>query len=854
MIIKGIEPFGNNTFVNEDCISYIYPYLVILYDKLKNGESLFYYWNGSLGDSYLPNFFYLVSSPVNLLVVFVNKSDIRSFINLSLALRIVISAGAFSFYLVNENKDKNRIFVVPLACAYALSGFVLGYYHESMWLDSYMIFPIIMYGYNKMIRDNNPLVYILSLAYSAYCSIFMTFIIGIFLVLWYVIDSHESFKRFIKDGIRFIFFSLLSAGLTAFPIVITGVAIADSRIGKAETLHHEWFSNIFYILRNQFFLSVPIKTAYKNCANVYCGTFVVVMFFMYLFSSQIKLSQRIKRISILIFLLVSMNESVLNYIWHGFHLQNGVPNRFSFLYIFVLLLMAKDVLDNELDVKKSLIGMLLSEAFVFVSFFYVDFDCFIMSKIAFIVSLIIVFFYSAFVLAINYSKKIILYVILAYAMLFEILSHSFCALNSDKSVGDFYDEVYSSIEHLRGDILKDSKNDLNRTRVMGMASKNNELVMGFNGIGAFNVFQNKQVVDFLNKCGYFTTIVSIDDRGGYLPLDDMLGLKRIVTLNDDFNRYLGYKNIYNDENIHIFENQNAISLGYGINNSESINLTDDDKFENINTLSANMTGIKDVMEKVYPKYNIESEGYELSVADSDKMILYCHPSGSNVNPYIKLSFVTENPGIYNMNIAYTNISKISVAVNDEVRRKEWSVQSSGILSLGMLKAEDRVDVYIENTSASDYNMDPKVFYNLEVDMAILNQENYNQLIEYLKDNQMTVDIRKSDEIYGNISLKKNQMLFTSIPYDKGWHIYEGEKELEKVKYADSFIGLNLSEGNHELIFKYVPSGFYMGLIINAISLIIFIGIIVMKIINKSPNNEKLEGYNGFIYEEDKGGE
>ncbi|MCI8527399.1 MAG: YfhO family protein, partial [Oscillospiraceae bacterium] len=41
-----------------------------------------------------------------------------------------------------------------------------------------------------------------------------------------------------------------------------------------------------------------------------------------------------------VFLFVSFDVNVLNFIWHGFHTQNGLPNRFSFIYIAVLLVMA----------------------------------------------------------------------------------------------------------------------------------------------------------------------------------------------------------------------------------------------------------------------------------------------------------------------------------------------------------------------------------------------------------------------------------------------------------------------------------------------------------------------------------
>lgn len=44
------------------------------------------------------------------------------------------------------------------------------------------------------------------------------------------------------------------------------------------------------------------------------------------------------------FLLVSFSLNWLNFIWHGFHVQNGLPNRFAFLYIALLIVMAYDAL------------------------------------------------------------------------------------------------------------------------------------------------------------------------------------------------------------------------------------------------------------------------------------------------------------------------------------------------------------------------------------------------------------------------------------------------------------------------------------------------------------------------------
>ena len=80
-----------------------------------------------------------------------------------------------------------------------------------------------------------------------------------------------------------------------------------------------------------------------------------------------------------------------------------------------------------------------------------------------------------------------------------------------------------------------------------------------------------------------------------------------------------------------------------------------------------------------------------------------------------------------------------------------------------------------------------------------------------------------------ISLDKDQILFTSIPYDESWHVFENGKEIKKEKTLGSFIGLNIGEGHHSLEFKFIPEGFYTGLIITFISWIAFFAYLFLMI-------------------------
>lgn len=68
--------------------------------------------------------------------------------------------------------------------------------------------------------------------------------------------------------------------------------------------------------------------------------------------------------------MMSFNNTLLNYIWHGFHDQYGIPNRFSFLFIFILLSMGYEAIANT-D-KKQIPGIALGIIVAFGLLVYAD--------------------------------------------------------------------------------------------------------------------------------------------------------------------------------------------------------------------------------------------------------------------------------------------------------------------------------------------------------------------------------------------------------------------------------------------------------------------------------------------------
>ena len=222
------------------------------------------------------------------------------------------------------------------------------------------------------------------------------------------------------------------------------------------------------------------------------------------------------------------------------------------------------------DFKRCAIALLSSEILLLTSYFFVDFDSYLPVKTTFIILLVVVLIYSVLFLLTQISKKYAA-LVLVLLMFCEIFCQSFLSLKHMTSLGTYYDDLFSTVTEFQNNDPDFSSDSIFRSRILGMSSKNNELAMNLNGIGAFNIFQNSKAINFLDKCGYFTTSISVEDHGGYKPLDDILGVKKVFSLNNnDYNSLIGNTNIYNNNGLYVFENENSLPLGFGINNDYNI--------------------------------------------------------------------------------------------------------------------------------------------------------------------------------------------------------------------------------------------------------------------------------------------
>ena len=100
---------------------------------------------------------------------------------------------------------------------------------------------------------------------------------------------------------------------------------------------------------------------------------------------------------------------------------------------------------------------------------------------------------------------------------------------------------------------------------------------------------------------------------------------------------------------------------------------------------------------------------------------------------------------------------------------------------------------------------------------------------------MTVSEYDVTHITASFSAKENCVLFTTIPYEKGWTVTVDGEKIETFAFKDAFLAFEMKKGNHQIQFSYSPYGMNIGIGISLVSLFIFCGLIYY---NKRQNSSK----------------
>lgn len=811
-IAEKIAPFGENSLTLVDSVHQYLPFFAELRDKLLHEGSLLYTWNVALGSNFMALASYYLMSPFNLLFLLFGKEQIAAVTCFTMCLKIALTAVCMVHFLSYKDGKKKRSFmIVAISVAYALSNYVIGYNWNTMWLDCIMIFPLIMLGFQRMVEDRNPKLYVCSLFYALYCNYYIGYIICLFLVLWFFVYTHKTVKKFFADGIRFAVYSLLAGGMAAFILLPAFHGIMATAAGDMAVPKGNWYGNIFVMLRQLLMFTKPITNqTFDGGVNLYCGTFAVLAMFLYLFVREHPWT-KIRKYLLLVFLMVSFNHETLNYIWHGMHDQYGIPNRFSFVFIFVLLIMAYDVACKirEIDICFVLSSVLLAAAFVFLCKQQAG-DT--MERYALPVCLVLLVVYgtACCLAALKRINKHTFVSVVGSLFLVELvvnaaygfMDNGYCHYKQYYETSPAVTNANERVEEL----AKEEQAGFFRSEVMEYTVLDEASWHNMPSVSTFNSTVSGSLVTTMGRLGFYTGANEFLYRGSTPFTNTILNIRYLLERPGDLNTF-GFQYKETVDNVSIYENPYKTSIGFAVN--QTVKDWDQDAYTAMpaqNALAYDMTGYGGFFTDESPVISVTSDTATVSY-ENNRVSFTPNAPGAM---YFMVSFTADHDGDYYVNCRGNYVTKIRFYKNGQ--EMAYDRYQISIFHIGQLKAGDYISIEYEYNNINGPEVAP-------IYISTFHPAAFEQVYQALTQNMVSVETLEDGYVSGRIQMPEGKTLFTSIPYDEGWQVTVDGKVTPYYKIAGSFIGVDMEPGTHTIVFSYTPKGLVPGILITIICLI-----------------------------------
>ena len=805
--VRGIYPFGEASFAFGDMGHQYIPFARELIRKVKEGESLYYSFNIGLGENFLAIYAYYLASPLQWLSLLCPEKYLIEFMSYMAIVKVGLSSVTVYFYLKrreachnqipgSEKQDKVKLVYVPLLFSvfYALSAYTAAYSWNTMWLDCFILLPLIIYGLEKLFFEGKGILYCICLGLCILTNYYISIMVCIFLVLYFTVLMINSDRKYPwkKTAGSFVGYSVLAAGLCSAVLIpgVMGVYYSADIGGCFPEKITQYFGILDMISRHC--IGVTTELSLEHWPNVYMGVMCFLLLPLYALNKNLTLKCRVSNLALVAFMAFSFSNNMLDYLWHGLNVPNSLPAREAFLYIFLLLIICQDAFTGLKDVKLKQIGIIcfINIVIQILCYIFVNNDNFPQNAALWTMSVICVYgiIFSLYIKS-EKTKNLWIYVLVVTVFLesgANMLLTGIYTINRTSYVSNLeeYENLYNE--------LCDEDDSFFRVEKFTRNGKNDGTLAGYRTASGFSSTINGRVSAFYEKMGMPSSDVQYHFDGATSLISALLNVKYM------FSDTLGYGNeLYEltkqGDNIRLYERMDAVDFGYVLPYGYDITeYSEDNPFELQNRIAHDLTGEEsDLYVKVDEDYNkisptLKADGrgiYYVLMEDEDTLRLIVKGGSPMLQPYKDMDFNT---------IAY-------------VGKLEEDVQIT--LINGM--TNDETPAF----SASLYRQNEEM---LEKTIDVLSAKTAEN-----------VDVGDKN-VSVKISLDSPGRVVLSIPYDKGWKAYIDGQKFEINTFADCFMAFDMPAGEHEIQLEFTPTGMYLGRVISIVSLLILVVILIQR--------------------------
>lgn len=817
--LNNVTPLGDRSLLCVDFYHQYGPMLGELFDRIQNGNNLIYSFNMAMGLPFFRNFLNYLSSPFNIIMMVFSKEGLLNSFSLIIGLKAVFSSVTMVYYLSKKFKTK-ELYLIPLGIIYAFQAYFSAYYWNIMWLDGMVFLPLITLGIENIVNKQKWRSYTVWLAIMLIANYFIGYMICIYSVIYFLIyNTYKTKFTFKKKEIKnellkwfknsFIFgcASLLGGMLTFFLLIpmFTSMASISATGGSIPTSQYYDFQIIDFLkghltgVHTTVFASDDITNP-----NVSCGILSIALLLAYLINLEIPMKNKIAYLILIGFFIAAFFIPQLDYILHAFHVPNDLPYRYSFLYGFVLVLIGAYGLINIKKIKFPILAF--AYIFLMIVLLAISQDDWVdistnMIYINMIILTLYFIFYSG-IYFLNNMKTVFYLAICAVACIDVIVSINYnWDITQDKNL--FYSDYNDTVELLNSVQAQD--NELfYRIENTNMMTLNDSSWYNYYGVTSFTSMAYESMAILQHNLGMPGNEINSYSYVQTTPIYDlMFDIKYFIGNSNDFYRYIEVTTIQETANEFTYN----VGLGFGVNkNISEWSYVNSNPFLNQNNFIEKATGIKDVLKEV--ELNNVEEIYD----DGATTILKYKYKNPGDNFYFYTRDYTFDSMIVGDTLYYTDSENIDFSnYPAEVNYTYMdSYEEKKIININ--STEEEITFYVI------YNN----YYSKGFNLYYIDQSAFKEAYNILKNNKLDITLFKEHTIEGNIYINDNMDIYTSIPYDEGWHVYIDGKEVETYALADTLLTVKAEKGNHKIKFVYKIPHFKVGLLCSITALLILI--------------------------------
>lgn len=821
----GIAPFGGKSLLTIDMDAQYTSFFASLKDVFKPGHSALYSWSKALGGNYVGLFSYYMASPFSAIVFLFSKRNLPWAVFWITLLKVSAAGLTAAVYFTEKNRQR-WLQTTLISTCYAMCAYMLTYQQNTLWIDGMICLPLILLGIEHILRHRGYALYTLSLLAAIIANYYIGYMLCIFSVLFFIYrlllsrPTARGLWTIHKRSIGgFAAASIAAVAASAWITLPTFFSLLEDKANFRLSRFRLTFNFTPVDFFSKLFLgSYDMDETMTGLPNIFCGMLVLLCAAAYFFNRGISIRRKALTGGLLGVLFCCLWFNPLNLVWHMFQYPVWYPYRYSFMFSFLLLILANHTLINWEGISRWVWAV--PPAFMILSGVAAGKGYSFLTPSKLIATLAWLLFYCLFYWILskkNGIRSMKKAVIVGVCVLLpgELVLNGYWTLEwmnyREMDVYTAYvDEMLETVDY-----VKERESDVfYRMESNNTWGYNYSMLLDFNGATHYSSTGEKINKRFMGCLGNRNNGNWSNYNGETLVSDALLGIKYFLAKPSGL-QHSHYDMLDWTGEVTIYENPYALPLGYLVDDTlMEVGLFEGAPFAFQNVLVEAMSGVGDVFTPL-DEGQVEMELMNMSWRYNEQGEMEFYKTGGEEDQhYVEFQVAVQEGGPTYFYPQVDTFGLCRLYVNGSAQGYYFNTFQHHNLCIGSGDSPGMATVRFVPEEDKFWLEDNQFF---QLNMALLSQA-YDRLSKY----PLRITENGGHTLTGEITLDQKGLLFTTIPYNEGWRIEVDGEKVQPLILLETFIGLELEAGEHEIVFYHIPQGLITGILLSGIGILYLI--------------------------------